>query len=364
MEVNSNNRDFWNVVKGIGILCIVIGHTCHFLVPYVYLFHLVIFFFVSGYLYSEEKYGDKPSLNFFVRIISNWKKYFCFSVFFVLLHNIFFKFHFIIKTNKYSLLDIGKNLVNSIFFECHETLAGALWFVPVLIISSTIFGILIYIGRKIHVYFNKKFLKHLFILLIGLLFAILGKTLNEKTIFLTHHFQTSLLVIPIFILAYYIRKIKDINPFLKWYIFIPCVIFLYLCVNFFNFKIELSKNIIPGYIFFVISVAGIYACLYIAKIILKLKYLKKYFITIGKYSFEIMALHFLVIKIIDFIYAKIINETNPLIYGKFPYAYDQLYILYIIGCTIFPCFVMIFYEKLKKYVNTILINMRKSFSNS
>ena len=55
MKINSTNKTYWNIVKGIGILCIVIGHTGIPLLYYVYLFHLAIFFFVSGYLYKEEK---------------------------------------------------------------------------------------------------------------------------------------------------------------------------------------------------------------------------------------------------------------------------------------------------------------------
>ncbi len=66
--INEQNKDFWNIVKGVGILSIVIGHTGCQLVPYVYLYHLVIFFFISGYLYSEEKYGDNPFLNFLTRL--------------------------------------------------------------------------------------------------------------------------------------------------------------------------------------------------------------------------------------------------------------------------------------------------------
>ena len=49
---------YWDIVKGIGIIAIVLGHSCYFAVGFVYLFHLALFFFVSGYLYSEKKYGD------------------------------------------------------------------------------------------------------------------------------------------------------------------------------------------------------------------------------------------------------------------------------------------------------------------
>ena len=84
--IDVNNKKFWNIVKGIGILSVVIGHCCSFLVPFVYLFHLTIFFFVGGYLYSEGKYGDSPYSLLVSRLKSSWKKYVLFGIFFILIH--------------------------------------------------------------------------------------------------------------------------------------------------------------------------------------------------------------------------------------------------------------------------------------
>lgn len=40
---------YWDLVKGIGIIAIVLGHSCYFAAGFVYLFHLALFFFISGY---------------------------------------------------------------------------------------------------------------------------------------------------------------------------------------------------------------------------------------------------------------------------------------------------------------------------
>lgn len=354
MNISSKNKEYWNIVKGIGILSIVIGHINKTLSSYVYLFHLVIFFFVSGYLYSEDKYGDNPFLNFMSRLKTNWKKYFAFSTIYVLLHNIFLQIGIIINTTKYSFIDIIMQLINSMLLQCYETLAGALWFVPVLILASTLFGSIIFFGRKISKMFNKKWLKHIIIILIGIAFSIIGVIMNMKNMGLFYHSQTSILVIPIFIIAYYVRYIKDINPFLKWYAFIPSIIFLYLCVNKFSWSIELSENHIPSYMFYVISIVGIYICLYLSKILLKLKYIKKYFMLIGKYSFEIMALHFFCIKLTDVVYAGIKGETNSLVYGIFPTAYNEIWLIYVIVGTLLPCIIMILYKKITELIKVKL----------
>lgn len=51
---------YWDIVKGIGIISIVLGHSCFFAVRWVYAYHMMLFFFVSGYLFSDKKYKDKP----------------------------------------------------------------------------------------------------------------------------------------------------------------------------------------------------------------------------------------------------------------------------------------------------------------
>lgn len=46
---SSNEGDILNILKGIGILFVVMGHCISPFTPYVYMFHMSLFFFVSGY---------------------------------------------------------------------------------------------------------------------------------------------------------------------------------------------------------------------------------------------------------------------------------------------------------------------------
>ena len=48
------DREYWNIVKGIGIILVVVGHLYWDFTQFIYLFHLPLFFFVSGYLYNEK----------------------------------------------------------------------------------------------------------------------------------------------------------------------------------------------------------------------------------------------------------------------------------------------------------------------
>ena len=58
MQESVDDRKFWNIMKGIGIICVVVGHSGSWLTPYVYMFHMVLFVFISGYLFNERYVGD------------------------------------------------------------------------------------------------------------------------------------------------------------------------------------------------------------------------------------------------------------------------------------------------------------------
>lgn len=350
--INIENKKYWNIVKGIGIFSIVVGHSWKLLVPFVYMFHLVIFFFLGGYFYNEEKYGDNPYKYFVSKLKTNWTKYIIYSLFFILLHNILLKYGLIINVDSYHVSDFVSSIINSLLFFGTETLSGALWFVPVYIFASTLFGVIVYFSKKKISTFQE--LKYLTVdLLIGILSiicGIIGVYLIIRNKYLMLHVQTSFLVVPFYALGYYLKKhIKDLNKILKIIPFIISLIVLLLITYKTNYRINLTDNVIGNFvIFYFISFVGIYFCLYISKFVLKILILKKYFNLLGTYSFEIMAFHFFVIKIIDVIYSlpKILNGTiTSSLYGIFPYAYENLWPYYILFGTLIPALFFYFFDK-------------------
>lgn len=53
---------FWDILKGIGIVSIVFGHSQNLgiAIRTVYYYHLAIFFFISGYFYMKSVTGMPP----------------------------------------------------------------------------------------------------------------------------------------------------------------------------------------------------------------------------------------------------------------------------------------------------------------
>lgn len=57
------NKEYFNwidILKGLGIILVILGHlrVSHDLLNYIYLFHMPLFFFISGYLMDVEKYNS------------------------------------------------------------------------------------------------------------------------------------------------------------------------------------------------------------------------------------------------------------------------------------------------------------------
>ena len=45
---------YWDIVKGWGIIAIVLGHTGYFAGAFVYLFHLALFFFITIFIMKRN----------------------------------------------------------------------------------------------------------------------------------------------------------------------------------------------------------------------------------------------------------------------------------------------------------------------
>ena len=367
--IDSNNRKFWNIFKGLSILFIVIGHSCYFLVPFVYLFHLAIFFFIGGYLYNEDKYGNDPGKYLLVKLKTNWPKFFGYSMFFLILHNLFTKLGLIIS-EPYLISQMVPATLNTAMFFGTEALSGALWFVPVYIVATVGFGFIVYYSNKIKI--SKKLSaetnKNIIIIGLSCLCGIVGCYFILRNLYVMLHVHTSFLIMPIIMSGYYVKKyIKNLDKVLKFIPFVIVTAILGLLAYKTSYRVNLTDNITGNFIlFYIVSILGTYFTLYLSKIVYKIKYVDNYFGMLGKYSFEIMAFHFLVFKIIDFLYSLrgIMNNTISVnVYGAYPYAFKCLWPVYIVlGATI-PALIFLFIDKVKENKFELPKKIKSFFNN-
>ena len=354
MSSSKIERDnYADIVKAIGIISIVIGHSSWTITrfnieigPFVYAYHLMIFMFISGYLFSTKKAENDPNYKYYSlgkQLINFIKLYFIYTLLFVVLHNSLVSIYAIDSTN-YSILDIFSRIINSLSFSSSEILMSAFWFIPTLIIARILFTI---------TYSDKNVSKWYKIIPIIVVFSLIGLILCKKNIRLNYRIQISILSVPIIYFGVLVKKYwNKIQKFITPWAWIICSIIISIVNHISKTSVELSVNrLISPFIFYPLTLVGIYFCLSLAKMISKIKHINCGVATVGKYSFHIMALHFLVIKLVDVVYSKTHGISNVELITHFPNSYsNKLYLIYYLLGVLIPTLVMVLIDKIKNKI--------------
>lgn len=327
-----NNRDIYiDVVKGIGIFSIVIGHASWdismgdrvlHIGQFVYLYHLAIFAFCSGYLFKDPSdfwgYLGKKLKNFY-------RPFMVYSLLYLVTRNFLIDL-FIVDGTKYTL---DQNIIifaNLLAFNSLGEMLSAFWFIPMLFFALGIFCAIHIWTKNIRNSFVHKCTK--IILFLG--FGILGIYCMEHKMGLLCNLQVSFLFIPIMAIGYYLRKFNWLRIVNSLGLIISFGIMVLLIYKK-NVMIELSRYQIGGkWIYYPVTALGIYFCLALSKMVLENKKVGAVFAKMGRYSFDIMALHFFAFKIVDQVACRVINDREKL--NLFPHSYVALWpIYYVVG---------------------------------
>lgn len=147
-----------STVKAIGILLMVAAHAgCPDLATrFIYLFHMPLFFIISGYCFNEKYIQDK-SLFIKKRTKGLYWPFVKYSILFLILHNVFFALNIYngeygwkgITSVEYTGMDMWHKAGNIItLMTDNEQLLGGYWFLKQLFFGSIIAMVLIsYTGR-------------------------------------------------------------------------------------------------------------------------------------------------------------------------------------------------------------------------
>ena len=344
-----NREPLFDIMKALGIISVVIGHVIPYpsVIRFVYSYHLALFFFVTGLQYHLDKYEKDPFSIVPSRLKSMWPSFFLYLTFFTLTNNLFVQLHLINNGTLYSKSDCLLHIYNNFTFLGGERLGGALWFVPVILLGTLIFTLLQYLCSV----FLPKY-KWQAILLGSLLIGAIALQLISKGFYLMLFGQTTFLLLPLITLGCLLAQKKiPYDKFFRGYIAVPCLAAIIYLVIIKQQYIELSDNMAaPPLTFYPISLCGIYLIGYLSTLIKKNNLLCRMFSFVGKYSFDIMALHFMVFKIIDVIVGLSLGHS-PEVYSAFPSAYPHLWPVYIILSVLVCPFIRVgchhVYEKMK-----------------
>ncbi len=140
--------DWVDICKGILILAVVFGHASAKVAPYVYMYHIPLFFFMSGYV---ERLEEKSFVQIFVqKLVSLYVPFVVVNVFYFGLRICLNLFD--IQELFYDLI-LGKHQMISIIgyvakMQWSSDLAGASWFLACLFVAFLLAKMIVVITRK------------------------------------------------------------------------------------------------------------------------------------------------------------------------------------------------------------------------
>ena len=145
MEANSNRIHFLDVAKGIGIYLVVLGHVTHseWLWYYIWQFHMPLFFFISGLLYSPKHFFK----DFLIKKTKSL--YIPYVIFFIITFAYWVLFE---RAYRGSEIPITYELIGlpyGTYEGGHLFFNGVLWFLPCLYVTEIIFFFIAKLQNKI-----------------------------------------------------------------------------------------------------------------------------------------------------------------------------------------------------------------------
>lgn len=185
-----------DIVKGIGIILVVIGHSfrpgmrleshvCEFIYQFIYFFHMPLFFAVSGRVFyiSYEKYIGRKS-EFFKRKLQTLlvpMVSYAMAIYVIFeIANFIPRIHLLLQSANYSQVSVFHYIITNLVGE--NPYAVHLWFIWVLFLIS-IFIFYIYSNTKI----SKAFLSVLI-----MLSAFIVRLILDKPVLVVHYFLTNI----------------------------------------------------------------------------------------------------------------------------------------------------------------------------
>lgn len=308
MENNKSSRiPYIDVVKAIAMISVVTFHACTnqsntylatnaYLIRFLSAFAMPVFFFVNGFLY-KNKYPDHPIKEIIRKIKSYYLPFLAYNLFYLVFHNLFVYLHMVDEqygNSYYGVKDYIKHFILAVTGH-REFFSGALWFLGSILIINTVFILTEYLTLK--------FLKgknQLYIM--GIVTIVLVLAGNLGYVPETMKLAASCTNMIYFYLGILYRK-KDMNDFFasKKKVFIPLGIVVNLLVSYnklYN-PLGIRYSLVFVLLDYFNAILGIVAVLLTAQILWIEK--SKLLNIIGKNTMDIMALHFMVFKLVSLI---------------------------------------------------------------
>lgn len=295
-----------SVVKGIGIIAVVLGHTdAPNAERLIYFWHLPLFFFLIGYTYNKEKYERNVSGLMLARLKSFFPMYFVYMCILFAFHNLFFTMgilpDYAIKYNIQTGFEVFWNFIKL----SPEPFAGPLWFMKPYICATFIWGVIMYAISFVKQ--GGEIMKQIAAFILCLVLSTFGVWYGSQGWAQTEYGDVALAIMIFVVIGYFCQVYKEKIKKIGWckgafIFFILLTIMLVAHIKFKIWPILDQRQYYSQWLWYLLAFSGIYCCFYGAAIINKsLDFLAKFIGKIGDYSMDIMTLHLAFFKLLDYV---------------------------------------------------------------
>lgn len=326
MGINNYKTDVFAILKAMAIIAVVAGHTMYAPVEdFVYLFHIPLFYFCTGYFFKDRYIYNK--LDF---IKGRFKRLyipaFCYGLLFLLLYNIFFSLN--LYSDQYGYLnyvshvytqqDYIKALRNLLLCDCWGcgNLLAAMWFVRSILICSIAFCFFVYFAKLISVKYENYVLG---LIVFGVAITLNWVPFDYYTLPLKENIAREMACgVPMMFFGriFHFVKLPDSLKFVIPSTVASFVILIILII------LDYDNSVGDGWyrtsliVHYLVSLVGIFF-IYNCAIYIRMTPLAPPLKIVGKYTFEIMALHFLAFKLVSLLQVWIYGYDIVFL-SKFP----------------------------------------------
>lgn len=327
-----------DIVKGIGVFCVVAGHSLFPGTHFISLFHVAVFFIASGYFFKESYSENGKNLFLFVKrkFITLWLVYVVWMAIFTLLHNFFIVIH--VYTNDPRLFEyvpdtlatlkepmswaeMGKNIAKAFVFHAGTEMGSAFWFIETLMELAVTYGIIDFALKKIVKDEAKKIL--LYQTIVSVVFLILG-FICAKT---NHTLLGVSKMLSVYILYHggYVMKRSGIyekkwNNGVHFVVLVLSLAVLLGCDRIGLIALNVNEYVNPLFLL-VASFAG-WSFLYETSFFVqKIAYLPTALICMGRNTLAVVVLHLLCFKIVN-MFGVIFSGKPACLIAAFPVLYE------------------------------------------
>ena len=331
-----------SIAKGIGITLMVIGHSgCPmYLSQVIYSFHMVLFYFLSGFFFRDAKVVNNGP-GFMIRKFRGlYWPYIKWSIVFIILHNFFYRIGFNEMPLSYDEMWVNiKRAIRGMWQGEH--FLGAYWFLMSLFWEIVVFSIIILIKN----HYNSSKLTPI---MVALLFVIGIVSMEMK---IDIWLNRELMILPFFYLGYLAgnKQLTILSvKYDKGIAYILCLPLLLIIALF--AKIAVGGNEYgPCYVYIITSFCGIYLVMTISKQLEGTR-VGQLLDKLGGVTLDVMTFHFLTFKVLTLILLLVLS-LPPSVLKEWPVPFElhDLWLLYSFVGIIVPYGMQALYKCSKEW---------------